>query len=504
MNLHPRLLAAATLLLGAALLPSSSTAQQPPAPAASGEAHTYTPIPGFDRSAMDASADPCDDFYKFACGNFSRLHPIPPDLPEFDQFANLYEYNTQALHGILEKAQASHPASGTNEQKIADYYGSCMDTSAIDKAGLAPIQPELDRIAALKDRNQLPALIAHDVKIGSGAFLVFSSQQDFKDATREIAVIDQGGLGLPEKDYYLRNGDRDKELRQEYVQHLANMLRLLGDDPGKASAEAKSIMELETALAKVSQGNVERRNPDAIYHMTPVAAFATATPNLAVPEFLKDTGAPPVTELNVASPEFFKGLNQVLASTDMETIRNYLRVHLADSFSMRLPHTFDQESFDFYGRKLEGTPQQQPRWKRCVNATDAALGEALGRVYVEQYFAGDSKQKTLQEVHDIESAMGSDLDQLTWMSPETKAKAQQKDRLPQHVARLLRARDQAQRRPGRLNPIPRIRNRLPAQQNWQAREQGRVADESAYRQRLLRPQHEHHQFPCRHPPARLL
>ncbi len=409
-------------LLGAlALLPLAAAAQQPQP-----DTKTYTPIPGFDKAAVDTSADPCVDFYKYACGNFAKLHPIPSDLPDFDQFANLYEYNTQVLHGILEKATNSHAAPGTDEQKIGDYYTSCTDTAAIDKAGLAPIQPALDHIASLNDRAALPAAIAHFSRIGAGAFLDFSSQQDFKDATRQIAYADQGGLGLPEKDYYLRTGPRDVELRQQYLQHITNMLKLLGDTPDKAAAEAKSVLDMETALAKASQGNVERRDPDNVYHMMPVAAFAASTPSLDVPAFLKDTGAPPVTELNVAAPAYFKELNQVLASTEMGTIRAYLRLRLAESFSMRLPHAFDQEHFDFYGRKLQGTPEQQPRYKRCVQATDAALGEALGKVYVAQYFAGDSKEKTLGEVHDIETAMGKDLDQLDWMSPSTKTKAQEK------------------------------------------------------------------------------
>ncbi len=426
----PSRLHLATVALAATVLPClhAQTAQTAPATPAtpSGDATTYSPIPGFDKTAIDTAADPCVDFYTYACGSFSKLHPIPGDLPAMNQFTNLYEYNNQALHGILEKAAAGHPAPGTNEQKIADYYTSCVDTAAIDKAGLSPIQPGLDHIAALKDRKELPAAIAHFSRFQGGAFLSFSSQQDYKDATQEIASADQGGLGLPEKDYYLRTGPKDVELRAQYVQHLTNMFKLLGDAPDKAATEAKNVMAMETALARASQGNVERRDPDNVYHKMSVSAFAASTPALDVPVFLKDAGAPPVTDLNVVAPEFFKTLNQVLTSTDMDTIRAYLRVRLADSFSSRLPHAFDEEHFDFYSRKLEGIPQQQPRWKRCVQATDVALGEALGKVYVEQYFAGDSKAKTLAEVNAIEAAMGKDLNQLDWMSPATKAKAQEK------------------------------------------------------------------------------
>ena len=412
----PRLLH--TALIAAACLASTA--------AAHAQAPTYTQLPGFDRQAMDTAADPCVDFYQYACGNYTRLHPIPADQSGFNQFVNLYEFNTQALHELLDKAAAAHPARGTEEQKIADYYASCLDTAAQDKAGLAPIQPELDRIAALQNRDALTPEIAHLARIDGNAFFGLSAMRDFKDATREIAVLDQGGLGMPEKDYYLRDGAKDEELRQQYVQHITRMLQLLGEAPAPAATDAKAIMQFETALARISMGNVERRNPEAIYHMQPVTSFAATTPHLHVAEFLRDAGTPPVTQVNVTAPAFFTGLDALLATTSMDTLKNYMRVHLADSFASRLPQAFDDENFDFYSRKLQGTPQQQARWKRCVNATDTALGEALGKAYVAAHFAGDSKQKTLEEVQQIEAAMGEDLDQLTWMSPATRAKAHEK------------------------------------------------------------------------------
>ena len=413
-------LAAACLSIALTLTCSAQTG----APSA-GE-QQFKPIPGYDASAMDTSANPCVDFYQYACGNFAKLHPIPSDMPEFDEGVNLFEFNTAALHGLVEKAAAAHAAAGTNEQKIGDYYSSCMDTDAIDKRGLAPLQPDLARIAALRSKQELPALIAHLNRESVGVFLDYGSQQDFKDASREIAYIDQSGLGLPEKDYYLRSDARSVELRKEYVAHLTNVLKLLGDAPETAQSEAQKILDLETALAKASQGVVERRDPDKIYHMMTLTSFAATAPTLDATKYVQLMGSPSITELNVVAPDFFPALNKAIDDADLDTIRGYLRVRLADSFSMRLPEKVDQEHFDFYGRKLLGTPEEAARWKRCVQATNSALGEALGQLYVAKYFTPDMKASTLREVHDIEAAMGKDIDQIDWMSPETKVKAKEK------------------------------------------------------------------------------
>ncbi|MGB7135982.1 MAG: M13 family metallopeptidase [Acidobacteriaceae bacterium] len=413
-------------LVAACLMPALAIPGLAQESAKSAATPRYEPIPGYDPAVMNTAADPCVDFYQFACGNFAKLHPIPADAPEFDQFYNLYEFNTQALRGILEKAAAPHAAPGSDEQKIGDYYASCVDTDAIEKRGLAPLRPELDRIAALHSKQQLPALIAHLNQMGVGVFFDYGSMQDFKDATREIAYIDQGGLGLPEKDYYLRTDAKSAQVRQDYVTHLANVLKLLGDPSATAQSEAQKIMELETALAKASQGVVERRDPDKIYHMMALTTFAAGAPAIDAAKYVQAVGSPSVRDLNVVAPDFFPALSRTIDQTDLATIQAYLRVHLADSFSMRLPRAFDDEHFAFYGRDLEGIPEEQARWKRCVQATDGALGEALGKLYVEQYFTPDMKASTLRMVHDIEGSMGRDIDEIQWMSPETKVKAQEK------------------------------------------------------------------------------
>ena len=386
----------------------------------------YAPIPGFDPTAVDKTADPCVDFYQYACGNFAKVHPIPADAPEFDEFYNLLEYNTQVLHDLLQQAASSEARQGTNEQKIGDYYQSCLDTAAIDKRGVAPIEPELRQIAALKSKAELPQLAAQLSRMGVDVFFDYSSMPDFKDATMNIAAIDQGGLGLPEKDYYLRTDAKSEETRKQYVAHLANMLKLLGDSPDAAQTDAQKVMDFETALAKGSMGVVERRDPDKIYHMMTLTSFAATAPAIDAPQYLDWIGSPKVEKLNVVSPDFFPVLNKTIDATDLSVIQAYLRVHLADAYASRLPQAFDDEHFDFYGRKLVGTPQQQPRWKRCVRATDNMLGEALGQLYVAKYFTPDMKAETVQMVQQIEQAMGKDIDEIDWMSPETKVKAKQK------------------------------------------------------------------------------
>jgi endothelin-converting enzyme/putative endopeptidase len=416
-------LAAASVAPNLALAQTGST----PSNQTGGAPQTFNLIPSLDKDVMDTTADPCVDFYHYACGNWSKLHPIPNDSPYSDQFYNLDQYNRQVLHGILDAVAAPSSVRDANTQKIGDYYASCMDEGAIQTKGIAPLQPELDRINALSSKDQLPELLAHFQLINVNAFLGFGSQQDFKDATREIAVVSQGGLGLPEKDYYLRTGEKDEEIRKQYVQHIGNMLKLLGASEAQASGDAQAIMKLETALATVSLDVTSQRDPHNVYHMMPDSGLQALTPTLNWGHFYPGTGAPQFQEINVAEPEFFKGLNQVIAETDLPTIKAYLRWQLVHSVpSTVLPKALDDEKFDFDGRKLVGIPEQEPRWKRCVASTDGALGEALGKVYVEQEFPAASKDQSLQMIHDVEAALGRDIESLEWMSPETKKLAEEK------------------------------------------------------------------------------
>jgi endothelin-converting enzyme/putative endopeptidase len=410
--------------------PTAPPAKSAPAPAAApapAPRPPEKPLPGLDLSSMDRTADPCTDMYKFACGNFNANHPIPADQPDVDPFYVLYNVNSQELNAILIKAAVPRPPPPPDEQKIGDYFSACSDTTAIDAAGLAPIQPLLDEIAALNpsDPAQLAALIGKLQRIGVDAFFGYGEQQDFKDASKQIAFIQQGGLGMPEKDYYLRTGDKDVKLRADYVAHVAKMLTLAGSSPAQADKDAHNIMTLETALAKASLGVVDMREPEKTYHLQSIETFMALT-GPTFTDFEDAIHSPRVTEINNATPDFWPALTNQLNTIDTATLQAYLRYHLLTTVARNLPKQFDDENFHFYGTILRGQPQQQPRWKRCSNYVNSAIGEALGKVYVDQYFAGDSKAKMVEMVRDIESAMGRDIDQIDWMSPATKARAHEK------------------------------------------------------------------------------
>jgi len=400
------------------------TAQTQPSAAS---AKTSALPPGLDPRFIDTTADPCVDFAQYACGNFTNFYPIPNDRSAYGTLALVGEHNETVLHAMLEAAAAGGAERTPNEQKIGDFYASCTAADAIDRNGLNPLRAELDRITALHSKDELPELLAHYQLINDTAWFNFGEQQDFKDARKQIAVVDQGGLGLPERDYYFRTGDVAEKTRTQYVQHITNILKLMGEPETRAASDAQKIMQLETALAKVSMDITSQRDPKNIYHPMPVSQLATLAPGIAWDRFFKASGAPPISELNVANPDFFKGMNALLASTDLETLKTYLRWQLVhNTYSLVLPKVFDDEIFDFYRRKLAGQPEQRARWKRCVQLTDGALGEALGQVYVAREFPPSSKQATLQMVHDIEAAMNQEIDTLTWMSTATKAKAKEK------------------------------------------------------------------------------
>jgi putative endopeptidase len=418
-----RMMRSLFLLVGV-IAACGGTPSEPHAPSAAGDPPVER-LPGLDTRAMDPTADPCVDFFRYACGNFAKLHPIQPDRASSSVGVILGEYTSRALHDILEHAAQPRGDRAANEQKIGDAYASCMDAAAIDQRGLAPLAPELARIAALTSPAELPALLAHDQLIGVNALFGFGEQQDYADARKQIAVVSQGGLGLPERDYYLRTGAEDDKLRAAYVAHVGRTLALVGD--ASSTDEAQAVLALETQLAKISLDITSQRDPHKIYHLMSVRELAALTPGFDWAAFFAATGAPAFTELNVSNPEFFKALPGVLAAVDLPTLKAYLRWQVVAAVpGVALARPLDDEQFAFNGKALSGQQQQQPRWKRCVAHVDNALGEALGEVYVARQFSPANKQATVQMVHDIEAAMATDIDTLDWMSAETKARAHAK------------------------------------------------------------------------------
>ena len=417
-------LAALSLILPTLLLAAAS-AQKAAPPTDTPTATHYSPAPAFDTAAIDTKTDPCADFYKFSCGNYAAQHPIPADQTEVDQFYAIYNVNTERLSNILVKYSAGGPNRTPNEQKIGDYYAACMNDEAREKKGLAPIQPLLDRIDKTGKAGLAP-LIGDLQRFGVNVLFGFGEFQDFKDSTKQVAFVDQGGLGLPERDYYTRTGDKDKLIRDQYVEHVTNMLSFAGESPQQALVDAKNILVFETKLAEASMTVTARRDPEAIYHPMSLATFQASIAPVPFGQFLEAVHSPKIDNLVNMNPDFFPALLKNIQALDNQTLHAYLRYHLISTYAAELPRRFDGENFKFYGTQLEGQPEQRPRWKRCSAHVDGALGEALGQVYVQQFFAGDSKEKTLQMVHDIEAAMGRDLDSLDWMSPATKVKAQEK------------------------------------------------------------------------------
>ena len=388
-------------------------------PARAGDAGSW----GFALSNLDRSCKPCDNFYEFAMGGWMKANPIPPEYPTWGTFTQLRDNNLTQLRTILEAAGKASAPEGSNEQKIGDFYASCMDTRAIEAAELKPIAGELSAIEEISSRRTLEATIAKLQQRGVGVLFRFSSGQDIKDSSREIAQASQGGLGMPDRDYYLRDDEKSKQLRAEYERHITKMFALAGDAPEKAAAEAETVMGIETALAKVSRTRVELRDPEKNYHLMPLADAAALTPEWPWPSYLREVGAPKVEQVNVRQPEFFKQMNEELASVSLHDWKIYLRWHVLHANAPALPERFVEENFDFYDRKLSGIKEMLPRWKRCVQSTDRNLGEALGQAYVKKYFPPAAKARAKEMVNNLVAALHDDIPTLTWMGPDTKRAA---------------------------------------------------------------------------------
>ena len=377
-----------------------------------------------DPSYMDSSVDPCVDFYTYSCGGWMKKNPIPPDQAAWTAYSKLEDENLLELRHILEAAAVASGGRDPINQKIGDYYASCMDENAIEAEGAKPLKAGLEEIDKLSSKAQLADVAARmpseDVLFG------FSSDQDFKDSSQEIAEADQGGLGLPDRDFYFKEDAKSAEIRKAYVAHVQKMLGLLGEKTETAAADAQTIMRIETELARGSMTRVERRDPTKLYHKLSSTELEQLSPSFRWPTYFAKVGLPSLQSLNVVSLEFFKTMNAELQKESLANWKAYLRWKLVHADAQYLSSPFVNENFDFYGKVLQGKEQLRPRWKRCTDYVDSDLGEALGQAYVAKYFGPDAKAQALNMVKQIEVAMQSDIQSLTWMSDPTKQRALEK------------------------------------------------------------------------------
>ncbi len=379
---------------------------------------------GVELTILDKTCKPCEDFYHYASGEWLAKNPVPAAYPSWGRFNELAERNRELLHQILEGAAANTKASpGSNEQKIGDFYASCMDEKQVNAAGAKPLDAEFARIDGVRSTRELQEEIARLQGMGVGALFDFGSTQDEKNSSQVIGGADQGGLGLPDRDYYTKTDDKSKQIRQQYEEHVAKMLALAGDDDAKAATEAKAIVELETKLADASLTRVERRDPEKTYHKMSRSDLRTLTPNWSWEDYFQEIGYTNIDSVDVSAPKFFETVSQALKETPLETWKTYLRWHLVNSTAPYLSDPFVDENFNFNGRVLQGTTELLPRWKRCVSATDRQLGEALGQIYTQKYFPPAAKARALEMVNHLIGALHDDLQTLPWMSPATRKQA---------------------------------------------------------------------------------
>jgi predicted metalloendopeptidase len=403
------------LRLAAALLFAAGLAVL--APHAGAGAAARLPEP-FDPAAIDHSANACTNFFAFATGTWRKAHPIPAAYSEYGYIEELVDRTREIVRETLSGAEARPGPRGSVSQKIGDFYGACMDTAAIERAGLRPVAPELARVAHLRSRAGLTAELAHLHELEVDAGFSLGPTQDFKNSSSVIAEIDQGGIGLPERDYYVRSDADSRKLRAQYVAHVARMLGLSGD--GRAASDAATVLAFETTLARASTPAAALRDPSAVYHPMRAPALKALAPHVGFASYWRDAGVPSAGVINVAEPAFVHAFDAAVANVPLSTWRTYLRWRLLDAYGPMLPKRFADESFAFHGRLLNGTKAQLPRWKRCVEATNDALGEAVGEAYVAKAFSPAAKQTALDMVLRIRAAYRAEMAALPWMTAATK------------------------------------------------------------------------------------
>jgi putative endopeptidase len=414
---------AALLIFSALMIVAAGLILFPGHPAPLSQTVSAAEEHGFDLADLDTTCKPCEDFFNYATGGWIKRNPIQPEYASWGRFNALQNHNQEVLRQVLEAAALDKKAAGSIEQKIGDFYSACMNTEAIEASGIKPIEPELERIAAIGNLAELQDEVAHLQSQGTRVLFGFGSEQDDKNSQQVIGAASQGGLGLPDRDYYTKEDDKSKQIRDQYVQHIAKMMELAGDSADKASAEARTVLTIETQLAQNSKTRVERRDPESNYHKMDPGGLRALTPDFSWDTYFRNVGFANIHEVNVGQPEFFKALDKELKSVPISDWRIYLRWHLIRASAPALSGKFVDENFNFYGRTLTGAKEIQPRWKRCVNATDRGLGEALGQKYVEKVLPPQAKQRAHEMVQNLVAALHSDIETLPWMSDPTRKQA---------------------------------------------------------------------------------
>lgn len=395
------------------------TAQSRPANAAA----DAKPPAGADTAALDRKADPCVDFYQFACGGWIASNPLPADRRSYGRFAEVQSRNFDILRRVLESPPANASA---DSRRASDFYAACMDEAAIEAKELTPLTADLLMLDNLRNPDDLPVVLAHLHDVGVSAFFRFGPQTDLTDATQTIADADQSGLSLPDRDYYLKTDERSQEIRRKYAAHVERIFTLAGIEPADAAERAKAVLAIETALAEASLDRVRRREPSATQHRMALTEFQSLTPAFDWKKYINAAESPKVQVLNVSAPDFFRAMNAIVQGKTIDDIGHYLRWHVLHEAADTLPKAFADADFDFFSRTLAGQPEREPRWRRCVTETDRRLGEALGKAFVEETFSPQAKADMLKMVEDIKGAMRQDIDSLPWMSGETKKAAMAK------------------------------------------------------------------------------
>jgi putative endopeptidase len=378
--------------------------------------------PAFNASAIDKNADPCTDFYAYACGNWMKTNTIPADQASWLSFRELDDRNEAILRQILEKAEANDPHRNAIDQKIGDFYDSCMDESAANAKGLDPLKPELARIAGAKDKQALIDAIARVQLLGPNPLFSFYSSPDLHNANMVIVYLDQGGLTLPDRDYYIKDDAHMNEIRQHYREYVTQVFTLAGQSPEQAKASAETVLRIETELAKAAMDRTARRDPKTRDHKMTLDEASTMASNFYLTRYFSDMGTPKFTDLNVSNPEFFKQVNGLLESEPLDAWKTYVSWHLLDGTAPWLSKPFVDANFKME-QALSGQPEIKPRWKRCVDAVDNGIGEALGQRYVELTFGAEGKQRMLKMVDALEKSLAEDISNLSWMSEDTKKQA---------------------------------------------------------------------------------